>query len=255
MSKKVYGEYPNMHDAEAVVENLIQGGVPASSILVLSNQTVDSSLVDAGIAADTIGSDHHTLWQRFKHFFGAENYTDFEGTILGEYKDDISAGNTLVFVEENYLPNLANEVIQNDSGKLSVHLPEKCTNEDLVKLVQEHLSIDKQSVESGEVRFKKIVKETNETVTVPVMHEELVIEKVAPGCNTGCNISADDFKEQEYIIPLMEERVSVNKVPVVTAEYRIGKKIVENTKQVSDTVRSEELDEVDARGKVLSVKY
>jgi uncharacterized protein (TIGR02271 family) len=42
-------------------------------------------------------------------------------------------------------------------------------------------------------------------------------------------------------VPLSEERVSVEKTPVVNEEVRVGKRQVQDTKRVTDTVRGEEL--------------
>lgn len=47
--------------------------------------------------------------------------------------------------------------------------------------------------------------------------------------------------DQEIRVPLSEERVRVEKKPVVNEEVRVGKRQVQQTKQVSDTARHEEL--------------
>ena len=41
-------------------------------------------------------------------------------------------------------------------------------------------------------------------------------------------------------IPLREEQVQVTKQPVVTEEINIGKRVVQETRQVTDTVQREE---------------
>jgi uncharacterized protein (TIGR02271 family) len=45
----------------------------------------------------------------------------------------------------------------------------------------------------------------------------------------------------EIRVPLIEEQVHVEKTPVVTEEIHIGKREVQETRHVSDTVRHEEL--------------
>jgi len=73
---------------------------------------------------------------------------------------------------------------------------------------------------------------------VPVTREEVVIEHHAV---QGGEVAASAIGEgQEIRIPVMEEQVSVNKTAVVTEEVSIGKREVQETKQVSDTVRREE---------------
>ena len=78
----------------------------------------------------------------------------------------------------------------------------------------------------------------NQSVQVPVTREELVVERVpASGQANAGEIGAD----QEVRIPLSEERVRAEKQQVVTEEVRVGKRAVQNTENVSDNVRHEEL--------------
>lgn len=251
MSKRVYGIYPTMAETRAAVDSLIARGAPASSILVLSNDLTGSDLNVTGVQVDTLESDHKTLWERFKHFFGVDDYDDFENTVYAEYSDDIDAGKSLIFVEEKYLPQLADEVISCDNARLSVNMPDNAEDEDIIRLLEEQLRVSKEAIQTGEVRLRKTVSEREETFTVPVLREELVIEKVTP---TRTSALPDDFEEETITIPLMEEQVNVSKVPVVTAEYHIRKKSVEDYREVSDTVRSEELEEVDEKGNIVTVK-
>jgi uncharacterized protein (TIGR02271 family) len=48
--------------------------------------------------------------------------------------------------------------------------------------------------------------------------------------------------DQEIRVPLSEEKVQVDKVPVVREEVKVGKRTVSNTQNVSDQVRREELE-------------
>jgi len=47
--------------------------------------------------------------------------------------------------------------------------------------------------------------------------------------------------EKEIRVPLSEERVRVEKKPVVAEEVRVGKRQVQGTQRVTDSVRHEEL--------------
>ena len=80
----------------------------------------------------------------------------------------------------------------------------------------------------------------NQNVEVPVSREELVVERI-PGQQreaTGAEIGSG---EKEIRVPLSEERVHVEKKPVVNEEIRVGKRQVQSTERVSDQVRHEEL--------------
>jgi uncharacterized protein (TIGR02271 family) len=117
-----------------------------------------------------------------------------------------------------------------------------------ISLLSEVLRVNKERVETGEVRLRKDVRTENQTINVPVSREELVIERVA-GNNrnaTGEQIGDND----EIRVPLSEERVNVEKAPVVREEVRVGKRQVQDTQTVSDNVRHEELEVDDKTGRV-----
>jgi uncharacterized protein (TIGR02271 family) len=108
-----------------------------------------------------------------------------------------------------------------------------------IELVGEILRVHKERVQRGEVRFRKEVVTENQSIEVPVTREELVIERVsAQGREAAGEVGAG---EDEIRVPLSEERVHVEKKPVVNEEIRVGKRQVQETERVSDTVRREEL--------------
>jgi uncharacterized protein (TIGR02271 family) len=118
--------------------------------------------------------------------------------------------------------------------------------EQRIQLRGEMLRTYKERVQRGEVRLRKEVVSENQSIDVPVEREELVIERV-PGSQASATGEIGD--DQEIRVPLSEERVRVDKKPVVNEEVRVGKRQVQNTQQVSDTVRHEEL-RVDKDGDV-----
>jgi uncharacterized protein (TIGR02271 family) len=108
-----------------------------------------------------------------------------------------------------------------------------------VQLLGEVLRVHKERIAQGEVRLRKEVVTENQNIQVPVSREELIIERsagsgrAAPGQTIG--------KESDISIPISEERVQVEKRPVVREEVKISKRRVEETKEVGDEVRHEEL--------------
>jgi len=113
-----------------------------------------------------------------------------------------------------------------------------------IQLREERLKVDKSSAKTGEVRVGKRVVTEHKTIDVPVEREEVVIERrPASGRATG------DLKDEEIVIPVKEEHVTVTKHPVVTEEVSVGKRKVQETKHVAETVHKEELD-VDQKGDV-----
>jgi uncharacterized protein (TIGR02271 family) len=114
-----------------------------------------------------------------------------------------------------------------------------------LQLREEELRATKERVKAGDVRVRKEVVSEEKTIDVPVTREEAVIERrpVSGRPATG------DIKEGEEIrIPLTEEEVRVEKRPVVKEEIRVGKRAVQETETVRDTVRREEA-RVDETGK------
>jgi uncharacterized protein (TIGR02271 family) len=93
-------------------------------------------------------------------------------------------------------------------------------------------------VQRGEVRLRKEVVTENQNVQVPVTREELVIERTPV---EGRQATGQIGTEKEIRVPLSEERASVEKVPMVREEVRVGKRAVEDTRNITDQTRREEL--------------
>ena len=107
-----------------------------------------------------------------------------------------------------------------------------------LRLREEQLNVSKERVQSGEVGLHKEVISEQKTVNVPVTHEEVVIERHPV---TDGRVDDTPIGEGETIrVPVSEEQVNVSKDTVVTGEVAIGKRAVQETQQVTDTVRREE---------------
>jgi uncharacterized protein (TIGR02271 family) len=107
-----------------------------------------------------------------------------------------------------------------------------------VRLREEQLDIAKERVQVGELQLHKEVVEEQRTVHVPLIREEVYVERrpVIDGKYDG-----SPFKGDEIIrIPIMEERIEVTKRPVVVEEVIIGKQKIQETKQVQDIIKKEE---------------
>lgn len=103
-------------------------------------------------------------------------------------------------------------------------------------LREEKLDVSKHSVQTGEVMLHKEIVEETQRVDVPITHEEVVVERreinAAP--------SDEPIGEEETIrIPVSEERVDVGKHTIVTGEVSLHKRVVEDTAEVTETVRKE----------------
>lgn len=199
-------------------------------------------------------------------------------TIPDRYNDRLASGGTIVTVQasdrideaERILSGCGGEIDRefvsgdfNSSGDLNPEYSNNNVRADIggvntagirqnegrrINLLSEVLRVNKERVETGEVRLRKDVRTENQTIQVPVSREELVIERVATNERSATGEQIGD--NNEIRVPLSEERVRVEKTPVVREEVRVGKRQVQDTQTVSDDVRHEELEVEDSTGRV-----
>jgi uncharacterized protein (TIGR02271 family) len=106
-----------------------------------------------------------------------------------------------------------------------------------VQLREEELRARKEPVEAGEVGVRKEVVEEQRTMEVPVTREEVTVQRRPTERRPADQPVGEDEK---FRMPVREEQVSVEKQPVVSEEVEIGKRQVQDTKEVGGKVRREE---------------
>lgn len=111
-------------------------------------------------------------------------------------------------------------------------------DEDLVlsmPIVREELVVRKEPTVLGTIRVHKGVETEEQHVALPVYHEEAIIEHIAP--------ESYDRKAytnpNEVIIPIVEERLVVQKQIVVKEYLRVKKTLVSRQDEVTETLRRE----------------
>src|SRR5437764_2192643 len=85
-----------------------------------------------------------------------------------------------------------------------------------IQLLGEILRVHKERVSRGEVRLRKEVVTERQNIEVPTTREELVVERI-PGSGREAAGAQVGSGEKEIRVPLNEERVRVEKKPVVHA--------------------------------------
>jgi len=115
------------------------------------------------------------------------------------------------------------------------------TEEERIRLHEERLNVDKERVQTGEVNVSKRVVEDQQSIEVPVEREEVYVER-RPVNESETRTEAFVDENDSIHVPLSEERVVVSKQDVVTEEIVVGKRKVQDTETVSETVRREEAD-------------
>ena len=159
------------------------------------------------------------------------------------FQGNLEAGGMLLTVQAGSQAKEAISILERhgaDTGAMHLN-PAATTSEGVqrLELLKEVLRVNKQRVQTGEVTLRKEVISETQTVEVPVTHEELVIERRAV---TGTEAATGEIgTSKEIRIPLLQERITIEKLPVVSEEVIIGKREVQQTEQVQETVRREEL--------------
>jgi uncharacterized protein (TIGR02271 family) len=112
-----------------------------------------------------------------------------------------------------------------------------------VPMVEERLNISKREVAYKEATLIKEPITETKTVEVPVMHEELIVERRPP---SDATTSQSELKppissREEIKISLKREEVEVKKESYVKEEVVLKKKRVEEKKTITEEVKSEKL--------------
>jgi uncharacterized protein (TIGR02271 family) len=110
--------------------------------------------------------------------------------------------------------------------------------EQTVQLREEELQARKQTVQTGEVSIGKEVVSEQRTLEVPVTRDEVFIER-HPVEHRPSERPIDE-RAETLEVPVRQEKVSVEKRAVVYEEVEVGKQQVQETEQVSGTLRREE---------------
>jgi uncharacterized protein (TIGR02271 family) len=229
---------------------------------------------EIGIATPNAEGKVGSFWDKVSSRFGKEEHTEHASDLEGSLRDsgipdqqaryfnaELDRGGALITVHaDSGRTTKALSILQRNGADVGSASTEWKGNKQTtaggqrIQLVGEILRVHKERVSRGEVRLRKEVVSEKQNIEVPTSREELIVERVpgsgreAPGAQVGSG-------DKEIRIPLTEERVSVEKKPVVNEEVRVGKRTVQDTKRVADTVRHEELrtegdvDEHAERGK------
>jgi uncharacterized protein (TIGR02271 family) len=117
-------------------------------------------------------------------------------------------------------------------------------------LREEELDIAKDRFKSGEVTLHKDIVEEHKIVDVPVMHEEVAIERKA----LDHRMSDKPIGKEETIhIPLTEEKVEVGKHTEMIGEVSAHKRAVNEMRHVDEVLKKEKAQvDVDGHPKVIS---
>lgn len=223
-------------------DNLVLAGIPPEQIGIgTGEERADAQSVD--------GAQNEGFWRRIANFFEGKTQSA-DGSDYDVQPGKESPGNVLVVLNaatpqqrdkcEEILEAHNAEIEPSISEDASAKKRESVEGGQRIQLLSEVLSVQKKRVPKGEVRFRKEVVTDNQTIEVPVTREELVVERVPAQSGTAAASGAIG-SSQEVRVPLSEEKVRVEKKPMVKEEVRVGKKTVQESRQVNEQVKREEL--------------
>jgi uncharacterized protein (TIGR02271 family) len=115
-------------------------------------------------------------------------------------------------------------------------------NEKGMSRSEERLSVGKENVETGEVRLRKYVVTENQSVEVPVSHEEVRVEREAV---SGDRPARGTVGEDEQAVTLHAERPVVDKEAYEVERVRLDTRTVTENQTFSDEVRKEQIEVAD----------
>ncbi len=266
---QVVGAFRDRALAEQAVAQLRQAGWPAEQIHIFGEHNsggILSSLKqafsghDIPVDASANDLDQIELTDEQRQFFQRE----------------LDAGYLVVSVQPGERPLDAQDILQRN-GAYNVVVPQRIEEGSrVVPIRSEEMQVNKRVVQVGEVRIHKRVMTEERTFTVPVTREEVTIERlpvggervdearvdegiarddgdVLPGRPTTARQAAGrppeaDRYDDEVLheggtlrIIVREERVHIDKYPVVVEEIVVRKQPVVETKQLAEPVRHEEV--------------
>ena len=161
----------------------------------------------------------------------ASHNPDYQGRSFDEVETDLQRGWTSSDASRQY----------GDWSNVRDYARDAYTrgSEQRLTLSEEQLSVGKRQVSAGEVQLNKRVETEHVRESVPVMREEVTIERRPLSANADINA---DIGEDEIRIPLMAEEVVVEKRVVPTEEVIVSKRAVQEEKTVEADLRRERVD-------------
>jgi len=110
-----------------------------------------------------------------------------------------------------------------------------------VPIIREEAVIRKQQVERGGVRVQTTINEHEELVEVPLVHDEVGVERVPVG-RVVDTIPETRTEGDTLIIPVLEETLFVEKRLVLKEEIRVTRHVAETVEQQQVVLREQQVN-------------
>jgi uncharacterized protein (TIGR02271 family) len=121
--------------------------------------------------------------------------------------------------------------------------------DDAMTRSEEELRVGTTERETGRARLRKYVVTDQVEKTVPVRREEIRVEREPINdANAGDAMDGPAISEEEHEVVLHEEEVVAEKRAVPKERVQLGKDTVTDEREVSEGVRKEQVELIDAAG-------
>lgn len=115
--------------------------------------------------------------------------------------------------------------------------------DDAITRSEEQLHVGTERREAGRARLRKYVTTEQQTVTVPVTHEEVhVVREPITDANVGDALDGPAISEEEHEVTLHAEHAVVEKDVVPVERIKLGTETVTEDQQVTENVRKEQVE-------------
>ncbi len=112
----------------------------------------------------------------------------------------------------------------------------------VIPVIEEQLIVDKRVVEKGRVRISKKVRETDESVNIPLIQENVQVERIPINQYIAEPPPPVRYEGNVMIIPVLREVVVVEKRLVLVEELRVTKQQIQTQETQKIRLRKEEVD-------------
>lgn len=135
---------------------------------------------------------------------------------------------------------------QQDTGRGAGHDTSGPNTDDAMTRSEEQLHVGTQQVETGKARLRKFIVSEQVQTSVPTSTERATIEREPiTEANRGDALTGGDLTEEEHEVTLHAEQPVVQKETVPVERVRLGTETVREEQQVSETVRKEQIEQVE----------
>ncbi|GHA76915.1 YsnF/AvaK domain-containing protein [Cognatilysobacter bugurensis] len=248
-------------DDRAVAEDAVQ----QIRKLGIEQERIRAHHHGSGLDASSSGrsDEHHGF---FSKLFGGGDHDNDAHELSGHYAEAVRRGSSVVTVHLEHEDKAAEvERILENAG--SVDLDERvhawrssgydgykagardftadeiAKDRETLKVVQEELRVGKRQVQAGGVRVRRHIVETPVSEQITLRDEQAVIERrPVDRLATAADLQGFDAGDKTIEVRETHEEAVIDKQARVVEEISIGKKAVEHTETINDTIRRTDVD-------------